>query len=627
MLMAAASIALIVAAALIACLLPQRGAVAWLLSLGLLAWGMCVATVAVAGVAVGDLSGPTLFLLSCAWLAVAGIIFWRRGHPSVWLPLSAGLRAIWRALAWPPTAAAAVIVVLSIATRVVLAVRLPVADLLGWQYHLVFVDVWLQANRIVGVPQSQWTDGWPATGELLTTWLAAFDRSDALTGFTGLLPVPIAIVGCIGLARSFGASRKTALLAGLLFGMTPAMLALAGTTYVDTAFTAAVIAAWWYGLRMIGGERDASAALLFGIAAGLALGIKGTSFVLVLPMLTTVGTILLVDAARGISGSVRRSTPWLSIAALAVPVLMLGMSWYLKNLLVHGNPVYPIGIGPFEGLEAGSYGAPPEPDALVGLSRIAQVAISWTHDWQLDGYVYNQQPGGFGHAWVALGALAVVGLFLLVSRRPWAALLLVVAPVVLALAVLTSPWYARYTLFVPAVALPLAALALDRLTPVIRTAAGIVLVVLASISVVLVNAFPNVPLPIAATDPHRAAAYWGAVMDESAPLRDLLAAPPRCRDAMPELPPGARVAVAKSFFTPHAVVGSDLQTTLVEPPPRAADPQSLVTELRERDAGWLVTGRGSPMDRIASRAGDDLILQGAFCADGRLWQLRQEGPS
>ncbi len=91
MLMAAASIALLVAATLISCLLPQRGAVAWLLSLGLLAWGMCVATVAVAGVVVGDLSGLTLFLLSCAWLAVAAIIFWRRGRPSVRLRL----RAAW----------------------------------------------------------------------------------------------------------------------------------------------------------------------------------------------------------------------------------------------------------------------------------------------------------------------------------------------------------------------------------------------------------------------------------------------------------------------------------------------------------------------------------------------------
>src|SRR6188508_734008 len=103
MLMAAASIALLVAATLISCLLPRRGAVAWLLSLGLLTWGMCVATVAVAGVVVGDLSGLTLFLLSCAWLAVAGIALWRRGHPSVWLPLRAGMRAVWRALAWPPT--------------------------------------------------------------------------------------------------------------------------------------------------------------------------------------------------------------------------------------------------------------------------------------------------------------------------------------------------------------------------------------------------------------------------------------------------------------------------------------------------------------------------------------------
>ena len=71
--------------------------------------------------------------------------------------------------------------------RTFLALRMPVIDYDGWSYHLVTVDVWLQANEIVRVPQRIWTDGNPSNGEVLTTWLMAFDRRDALAGFTSIL--------------------------------------------------------------------------------------------------------------------------------------------------------------------------------------------------------------------------------------------------------------------------------------------------------------------------------------------------------------------------------------------------------------------------------------------------------
>src|SRR4029079_7815489 len=145
-------------------------------------------------------------------------------------------------------------------------------------------------------------DGWPAGGELLTTWLAAFTRTDALAGFTELLPIPLGMVAVAGLARDFGADRRPALLAGLLFGMTPALLALAGTSYVDPATTPAVIATWWLGLRLLR-ERDRATALLFGIAAGMAAGTKDTSVFLIAPILGWVLVVTARDAMAGLDGA------------------------------------------------------------------------------------------------------------------------------------------------------------------------------------------------------------------------------------------------------------------------------------------------------------------------------------
>lgn len=615
-----ASASLLVAAALIAVQLTPRGVVASVLAFGLLAWALCVATVGVAGLLLGSLADGTLLALSLAWCAGAAVVAWRRGGIGLSDRLRGGLAAAREVLAWPPTAVACTIIALALVWRTILAVRLPVVDILGWQYHLVFVDVWLQSDAIVRVSQNRWTDGWPATGELLTTWLAAFTRTDALTGFTGLLPIPIAMVATTGLARSLGAARPTSLLAGLLFGMIPAVLAMAGTTYVDTAFTAAVIATWWLGLRIVRGERDTSAALLLGISAGLAIGIKGTSFVLVLPMLAVVGigfVVALVDEVRTRAASLR---PLAWLAAVMVPVLLLGSSWYVKNALLHGNPVYPVGLGPFEGLEAGLYGAPTVPAAIAGLGPIEQVARSWIHDWNLAAYSYNVRPGGFGHGWLAVLPLSVFGAGILARRRAWAALALVLAPALLTLALLTSPWYARYTLFIPALALPLAALALDRIGSVLRTAAALVLVALASLSVVVACAYPNNQLLVPPGGPDRALAYVNLVLSGSDEARSNSVVQARCAGA-DVIPPGSRVLVAQGFFLPHAIVGPNLDRVLVQPPPAARDALALLAELQAGGADWLVTRRGSELDAATTAQPEVFTPRGQICLDGNLWEV------
>lgn len=626
-----ATAAILIGAAAYSLAFRPRGVLLGFLTFSLLSWSACVVSVGLAGTVL-RLTPATLVLLAVLWAASGSALAWRSGLRETGSSFRTSAATFTEVARWPPVAAALLLVGASLIWRTVLAVRLPTADVLGWQYHMVIADVWIQSESIVRVPQNIWTDGWPATGELLTAWFMTLTHSDSLAGFTGLAPLPVAMIATAGMARELGASRRTASLAGLLLGMTPAWLALAGTSYPDPGFAAAVVACWWMGLRILRGSNDVLTGLLFGIAAGLSLGIKGSALVLIGPALVAVAGVLIARLVRAVR---RPGGIWPVIGAgtaVIVPTLLLGVSWYLRNLLTHGNPLYPVGFGPFPGLSTGEYGAPPVPRELAELDGIARVFRSWIHDWHLDRYLYNVRPGGFGHAWAAGIALASVGLGILADRRRIVPFLLIVLPTAIGLALLYSPWYARYTLFVPALAWAAAAIALDRLRHLPRTIASILLVAAAGVSVVLANAAPNVLLDVPGAHGERSfagrsAAYVQLVVTGSRADRTAIALVQRC-EGMRRIPPGSRVAVASRFFVPHAVVGGGLRRTLVQPPPPDAPTLAAFKEyVRLHDVDWLVTVSGTDLDMLVSDNEKLFEPEGRSCHRSRLWRVRAMDPS
>jgi hypothetical protein len=551
-------------------------------------------------------------------------VLWARRHgPSQPLRnrLQAAGSAIRDAVTWPPAAVGTFLIAATLVWRIILAVRLPVVDVAGREYHLVNVDVWLQSNQIVRVSQNTWTDGWPAGGELLTTWLAAFTHTHALSGFTGLLPIPLGMVAVAGLARGFGADRRPALLAGLLFGMTPALVALAGTSYVDPATTAAVIATWWLGLRLFR-ERERATALLFGTAAGLAAGTKDTSLFLILPIL---GAVLIAAGWELIAGD-HPGAPWRRLKSPAaqrlglclLPVLVLGAPWYLKDLLIHGNPIYPIAIGPLPGMPPGSFAKMPR--HLVGLTWIEQVFRSWTADWHLLRYPYRVRPGGFGRAWLAIVPLALAGTALLWRSRRWRVSALIVASAVVGYVALPSAWYARYALFLPGLALALAAVALGSLRFRPATLAGLLLVGLAAISLAAANLAPNISIPLPSGRIARLTGYVAFVLTATDSRRAKVGLAAHCQQ-FDAIPTGDTVAVMRSYHEPHAVVGQELQRILAQPFDDPTSDAELLASMRARAAQWLVTTPedGANVIALADRA--HFIPYGPVCIKGLLWRF------
>lgn len=605
-----AGTALLFTAVRLASRLPDRGLLAWLLAVGLLAWASAVGSVLVAGTIVRQLTPAVLLLVAVGW-ALAAELLWQR-HP----PRRPWNRS-WRLTRdWLPVVALAAVVLASWAWRLVLAVRLPVLGVLDWQYHLVTVEVWLQAGHIVRVAQNTWTDGWPAAGELLTTWLAVFTHSDRLTGFTSILPVPIAVIATAGLARVFGAGRQTAATVGLMVGCLPALLAMAGTAYVDSAAMASAAATWWLGLRMIRGER-AAAAVQFGIAAGLGLGTKGTNLLLLAPILVAVAALLVREAWQRRAHRRAMASSLATVSSALVPFLVIGASWYIKNLLLHGNPLYPVAIGPLAGPSSiGTFGVPPKPPQIDGLPAVFALVRSWVADWAPTGFRYNERLGGFGLAWVPVLGLGLAGAVLLARRRSYAALALVVAPVAVTLILLTSRWYARYTLFMPLVALALAAVALDLAPRGWRTTAITALVVLSVVSSVLTNVHPNVPTgdgELLSPD-----AYLALVVGGSHRERMNIGRRAACA-GLRDVPRGARVVVARNYFLPHAAAGPRMNRILTAALPLLRTSAKLRRAMDARHATWLLVNRATDADRAAARD-RAFIDYGPVCANGHLWR-------
>lgn len=623
------------AAALLALALPPRGALTTLGATGLFFQALVVATIGIAGLALRTLHGEALTALAVGWLVVAALLARRFGaggrvpgamRARIGSRIRGGLAILPPLLREPAVGLAALLMLATLGWRVILALRLPMVDYDGWSYHLVYGDVWIQHDALTLVPQRIWTAGFPAVSEVLSTWLMAFSHRDAFAGFTTIIPIPLGMVSVAGLARTLGADRRWALFGGLLFGFTPALLALAGTSYVDASSVAFCLATWWFGVRVIRGGEPWTTAMLLGLAGGLAIGTKGTNAPLTAPILAAAGIVLLIRFLR--TGA--RRDGLVRLAALVLPVLLFGAVWYVKNWLAWGNPLYPFAIGPWSGpttLATFSFEVP----QLEHLPRIQQIVESWAWDWKISRYVYNLRPGGIGRAWFAILPFAVIGAWWLLRRRRWAALAFVVLVAAGTLLTMPMPWYARETLFVPALGAALAAVAASAygtatlLRRRVATVASLAILALASISVVFVNAKPNIAINAPNSTHLASPGQYARYLLASDAVRADVSLRQECA-GFDQIPPGARVVPDWNLL--HGVAGPNLDRVLTDPLPALAGPGqsqpkpgSLVAAIRAMDATWLVTTTGSSTDRLAVQEGAALIDHGPICQGAHLWQL------
>jgi 4-amino-4-deoxy-L-arabinose transferase-like glycosyltransferase len=211
-------------------------------------------------------------------------------------------------------------------------------------YHLHVPATWMHDRRLEIVP-AVFGDPAPAYApanlELWFLFLMAPLRSDVLASIGQLPFAALAALAIAAAVREAGGGRRAALAAGLAFLLVPEVWQQAPTAMVDLGLAALLLASvpFAYRLRRAAARADLVAA---GAALGLAVGTKHVGALLALPFAAAVGLAASRRGARRRDGAVA-----FGVAAAA------GGFWYARNLLVTGNPFYPVAAFGFTGLYDG----------------------------------------------------------------------------------------------------------------------------------------------------------------------------------------------------------------------------------------------------------------------------------
>ncbi|MGP0068043.1 MAG: glycosyltransferase family 39 protein [Isosphaeraceae bacterium] len=224
-------------------------------------------------------------------------------------------------------------------------------------YHLYFAARWWKAGRLILVAAPFGENAatyFPANGDLWFTWLMVSWGGESLAKIGQAPFLLLAGASAYGCARSLGISRSASLIATCWFVSSIPLFLFSFEPNVDTIFVAGYLLSAYFFLRFARGEGKTSALVLGALAAGEAIGTKAVGVVFVPPL------IVLMLATIEFQSVPRRSKLIRTLAVVLAPAVTGGY-WFGRNLVLTGNPLYPLEVRWMgQTLLAGWYG----PDAM-----------------------------------------------------------------------------------------------------------------------------------------------------------------------------------------------------------------------------------------------------------------------
>ncbi|BCV22331.1 glycosyltransferase family 39 protein [Moorella sp. Hama-1] len=396
-------------------------------------------------------------------------------------------------------------------TGVILACSL-VALVVGWiylppfawdeiWYHLTPMAAWFKQGAITRLPEAllwqhydpsrvtpkelaldlsvafNWANVYPLNTELNALWIMVLTGNDLLVDATQFPYVLTGALATYGLSRAGDARRKTSVLAGMLFLLTPMVLIHLRVAYVDAAFGSMVAASLYLFLRWQG-ERNSGYALILGLALGLMMGMKstGVAFAAILVL-----AILSSGFWQYRCGLFRKRALGLQVTIILLALLATGSFWYLRTWWFYGNPIYPVqlkvlgwsltGLGSVSQL----FMTANTPEAYRGRNMILNILTSWL-ELGNESYNYYSRTRGLGPVWAALALPALLPFTVAAWRRRRAPVLWMVGLTLLFLIVQPAAWWPRYVLYIVPVGLAALAWVYERLEIRLKTAVAGILI-------------------------------------------------------------------------------------------------------------------------------------------------------
>ncbi|HEV7300209.1 MAG TPA: hypothetical protein VGN72_12640 [Tepidisphaeraceae bacterium] len=293
-------------------------------------------------------------------------------------------------------------------------------------YHLQVPREWYDLGRIVPLPHNVFSY-FPFNVEMQYL-LGMHLHGGAWAGmyfsqFMSLAYAVLMVIAVYGVARMF-ASRAGATLAAAAAASLPWIAMLGSVGYVETALLLYVALAVGWTIVAVGSLADESrnrlwmAALITGVTAGLACGVKLTAG----PMLLAPVPLAVVLAALAFRKPVGRAFG--SAVMMGVVAMVILSPWLFRNLAWSGNPFFPnaisvFGAGDFSPGQVERYAAAHAavPNGQGPITAIAhQVVVQWQYGYALVPLaIVGLALAGRARAQVA----CVIGIVLIVQLAFW----------------------------------------------------------------------------------------------------------------------------------------------------------------------------------------------------------------
>ncbi|WP_428938635.1 hypothetical protein [Fontivita pretiosa] len=318
-----------------------REGIAALVDAGLIFYAVQYVVIGAAGV-VGALTAPAVLIAA----AIVGVGLWSLGKNPLPCPLpeyrerEKGLAYKRRELGarWV-VGGCAILVVSYILSLIWLQRAFPPVANDSLTYHLPAAVQWIQDHRISLLetwyfnPANTYS---PLAGSMFITWWLAPIGNDALARFVQTPALLLCWLAMLELARACGARSSVAAIVATAAVLSRPFFSQA-ILEKDDVFVSAFFACALAGLAR-DKLSDRFGPWRVGIAVGLMLATKYTAM-LSLPLF-----LLAIDAPICAGW---RGRHWL--IAILLPALLAG-PWFLRNLLLTGNPVYPVDLFFFDGM-------------------------------------------------------------------------------------------------------------------------------------------------------------------------------------------------------------------------------------------------------------------------------------
>ena len=367
----------------------------------------------------------------------------------------------------------------------------------GLKYHLPVAVGWMQTRSMDLVAECDVLQALPENA-MTVPFLLAFVKAERLIALMGVPGALLLAAVIYGLTRAINVGRVGSIAAVCVAMSIPMVVFQSFSSYIDlyaaSSWLAALLALVWATKAPDDGQRR-GLMFLAGLSAGIALGSKSTFLVLV-PMLGLVAMV--VEWIRVRDGDGDRARPIRNAVLFGLAALICSSFWFVRGTVQAGNPVYPLAVkvGEREILP----GIDPGNDWFTRRPLAARIKRWWAYPWKEtkysgtgEHYSVNNALGAAYAAFVPLGIIAA--LLAAVRPRPrdpserWRLVYLLVALSGVVLLLTSFHGVPRYVLPQIVLAVPVAAVLIDRLiarypryTFVLLTCALLITAAIASLS-------------------------------------------------------------------------------------------------------------------------------------------------